>query len=201
MNYIYDILLNFNEKYYDFYEWDENIIHVKKIPCIKINNEQMKIIYNNKVKLNLKNIFNKTEVFNNKNINYACILYCKEFAMAIKLDKNGIIKERSSLLFEDLEDVLDNNSNENTLEIEILEPIKYNLLIKEDDYLNNYILKEINKLVKNKEYSELKYIYYECFNIKELDIKKVINEINKIVKDDYINYGKKIYDILKLNVK
>ena len=32
MNYIYDILANFNEHYYDFYDWNEldNLIHIKK---------------------------------------------------------------------------------------------------------------------------------------------------------------------------
>lgn len=201
MNYIYDILLNFNEKYYDFYEWDENIVHIKKIPCIKIDDDTMKIIYNNKVKLNLKDIFNKTEVFNNKNLNYACILYCNSFAFALKLDKNGIVKERSSLLFEDMEDVLDSDSKESKIEIEVIEPINQNLLIKEDDYINDYIIKEIKKLINNKEYSELEYIYYECFNTKESDINKVITELNKIIKNDFTKYGKKIYDILKLNVK
>ena len=199
MNYIYDILLNFNEKYYDFYEWDENIIHVKKIPCIKISEDDMKIIFNNKVRINLKNILNKTEIFNNKNIN-GCIIYCNLFCMAIRLDKNGIVIERSSLLFEDMEDVLDINNEITKLDIEIIKEIKNNYLIKEDNLINEYIIKEIEKLIKNKEYSKLKYIFYECFNTKEDNIEKVINKINRTIKNDFLNYGGKIYNILKLTI-
>ena len=37
-------LLNFDKKKYDFFDWDDNTIHIKKIPLFRINNEQMKII-------------------------------------------------------------------------------------------------------------------------------------------------------------
>ena len=38
MTYIYDILLNFNEEYYEFYDWnkEDTIVHIKKIPIYKI---------------------------------------------------------------------------------------------------------------------------------------------------------------------
>ena len=38
MNYIYDILLNFNDMLYDFYDWNvkDNILHIRKIPLIQI---------------------------------------------------------------------------------------------------------------------------------------------------------------------
>ncbi len=196
MNYIYDILLNFNEKYYDFYEWDENIVHIKKIPIFKISNKQLKTIFENKVKIDL-NIKNKTEVFNNKSIN-SCIVFSDEFGFAVKFDKDGSVIERSSLLFEDLEDVLDNKLESKILNIEVIEPIKNNFLIKEDDILYNYIVKEINKLIKNKDYNALSYIYYECFNTKESDLKKVIKKIKNITLNDFYNYGEKIYGILKL---
>ena len=199
MNYIYDILLDFNEKYYDFYEWDDNVIHVKKIPSIKVSDEQMKVIFDNKVKIELNNIFNKTEVFNNKNIN-ACIIYCSKFAIGIKIDKTGLVIERSSLLFDDLEDILESDNEITNLNIEIIEKLNEKLLIKEDDYINSFINKEIEKLIKNKEFSKLKYIYYECFNYKEEKIEKVIDKLNKVVKNNYFDYGNKIYNILKLTI-
>ena len=38
MEYIYDIVLNFNDCYYEFYEWNskDKIINVKKIPVYRI---------------------------------------------------------------------------------------------------------------------------------------------------------------------
>ena len=65
MNYIYNIYLNFNKNYYDYYEWNDNdnIILVKKIPIIKTNTNDFKNIIsnyikiNNKDKLSIKNYF------------------------------------------------------------------------------------------------------------------------------------------------
>ena len=53
MNYIYDILLNFNDIYYDFYEWNisDNIEHIRKIPLFKISIKDMITIKNNYIKL------------------------------------------------------------------------------------------------------------------------------------------------------
>ena len=40
MNYIYDIVLNFNKDYYNFFEWNKNdcVVNIKKIPLFIINN-------------------------------------------------------------------------------------------------------------------------------------------------------------------
>ena len=54
MIYIYDILLNFSENLYSFYEWNteyDNIRHFKKIPMFRIDSDFISIIFNNKVKL------------------------------------------------------------------------------------------------------------------------------------------------------
>ena len=41
MNFIYDIVLNFNKDFYNFFEWNknDNIINVKKIPIFLIDND------------------------------------------------------------------------------------------------------------------------------------------------------------------
>ena len=41
MNYIYDIVLNFNKEYYDFFQWNkkDSIINIKKIPLFIVNND------------------------------------------------------------------------------------------------------------------------------------------------------------------
>ena len=49
MEYIYDIVLNFNDCYYEFYEWntDDNIKHIKKICSIKVSDDTIKDIIEN----------------------------------------------------------------------------------------------------------------------------------------------------------
>ena len=49
MNYYYDLVLNFNETAFMFYEWNENdvIELIKKIPLFSVNNKVLKdLIYN-----------------------------------------------------------------------------------------------------------------------------------------------------------
>ena len=48
MNYIYDIILNFQERIYDFYEWNKTdvITHIRKIPVFKISSKDLYNIEN-----------------------------------------------------------------------------------------------------------------------------------------------------------
>ena len=73
MNYIYDILLNFNDMLYDFYDWNvnDNILHIRKIPLIQISKKQLNDIKENEVEFDiefLEKIKNKTEYFVGRNI-------------------------------------------------------------------------------------------------------------------------------------
>ena len=65
MIYIYDILLNFKNNFFDFFEWNksDDIVHIRKIPIIKIKSEDLFNIKNNCVKIDnsfLEKIENKT---------------------------------------------------------------------------------------------------------------------------------------------
>ena len=73
MNYIYDILLNYNEYLYDFYDWNEedNISHIRKIPLYKINKKTMEDLkkFNISFYVNdISKIKNKTEIFQVKGV-------------------------------------------------------------------------------------------------------------------------------------
>ena len=72
MNYIYDIYINLLENYYDSYEWEktDKIIHLKKIPIIKINKKDYQKLLTNKFKIDkelYKKIKYKTKLWDNKN--------------------------------------------------------------------------------------------------------------------------------------
>ena len=51
MKYIYDILLNYNERLYEFYEWEDNdyFDYVKKIEVIKVSKDTIKDIIKNQI--------------------------------------------------------------------------------------------------------------------------------------------------------
>ena len=80
MNYIYDVLVNFNDKeIYEFFEWekDDNIEHIRRIPIFKVSPKNFIDFKTKKIKVEeefLNKIKNKTEIFCNKTINY--IEYC-----------------------------------------------------------------------------------------------------------------------------
>ena len=78
MKYIYDIVLNFNEEFFEFYDWNLNdeITHIKKIPIIKIDSLKMNEIKNNDIEFDkdfLSKIENKAETFKKK-IKYAFLI-------------------------------------------------------------------------------------------------------------------------------
>lgn len=66
MNYIYDILLNFHNMLYDFYDWNlnDNIINVRKVPLFKISSNQLKEIKENVVKFDY-NFLKKFKIVQN----------------------------------------------------------------------------------------------------------------------------------------
>ena len=98
MSYIYDIILNFNCDYYDFYEWkkDDTIYHIKRINLIRVDSITYNNIYDNIVTFTnnifLLSIFNKCEYYTNRaidTINYAFIITDSYRLLGIMLDNNG----------------------------------------------------------------------------------------------------------------
>ena len=64
MNYIYDVIANFNNKVYDFYDWNKKdiITHIKKCLIIKTDTKTVYDLTYNSVKISdtlLENIKNK----------------------------------------------------------------------------------------------------------------------------------------------
>lgn len=211
MNYIYDILLNFQKEYYEFYEWNENdeIYHMRKIPIIKINDKQYCDIKFNTVKFNrncLKYFSNKAERFKQNNvikIKYIAIFTNGKETIALKLNSDGVITHKSSLLIEEEDDVIEilKFSDEINLEYQILkENIKEKFKTRFECDNEKLIIDEINKVYRNKDIDKLSYICLECFNKSETNLERAYNKlINEIYKTN--NNFHKIYNIFRLSKK
>ena len=206
MNYIYDILLNFNEAYYDFFEWGkkDDIKHFKKIPIIKINkNDYNKIVnYNFKIDLIiLKKIANKAELWNkNNNMNYKYTLLISNGidTIGIIFDELGNSIKRSSLI---IDEELDISQTIKTVHIKKIDYILNSKIIyhlktrKEMDEIT-FILNEVNKLSIINDKDKINYLYFECFNNLEENTKKALDIINKNINQErIINI---LYNILKI---
>ena len=206
MNYIYDILINLQKKLYDFYEWNlsDDIIHIRKIPLIKVNSIDMLNIRNKQVIMNddfLKVINNRTEVFSNHNIRiikYLCLFSNDEDVVAVEFSKDGTKVRVSKLLIDEELEVLEVSEHINVTEV--VYQIKDNQIIdnfktRKELKIYDYILKQLNK----SNYERIKYLYFECFDKQEEDLQVIIKYIKEELKNNWKLVYEKIYNVLKLS--
>ena len=210
MTYIYDILLNFNNDFYEFYEWnsDDYLYHIKRIHLIKIDSKTYNDILNNKVEIKddlLFNIFNKCEYFDNRkvmSIPYAIMLTDSYRVMAITLNMNGIVTKYSSLLLDEEEDVLEVSEKLGTIKLNysIIEERKLNNLTRNERNIIKYIKKDLDRAYKDKNINKLKYLYYEYFNKENDDIKLIYNSLIDTLNNKINDKHYDLYNLIKLSL-
>lgn len=193
MDYIYDIILNFQNNYYDFYEWKskDKLINVKKILVYKVSNEDYLNLKYNEVIINMENLPKQTKMFLVTNENEV---------MAILLDKLGRVIKKSSLLFEEADEVLEEKDIINKIEIKYFknnekEHISYSR-IEEEKF--NFLEKFFSNIDIEKDEYLLKYIYFDIYCKEETNITKIYQELKNLINTN-IN---KIYNsIEKLTIE
>lgn len=207
MNYIYDVLANFNDILYDFYDWNQgdNITHIRKIPLFKIGSKEMKDISENQVMFDsifLEKIYQRTEIFTNrsvKGIDYACLLSDGSDALAI-LIKKGFIQKSKLLLEEELE-VLDstNRLKEQEIKYDIVKTNSNNpFRTRKQLEMERFLKKEISKLQREEDTSKLCYLYYECFNKKEDRKDIILKHLKEELDQHFDSITPKLYAFFKL---
>ncbi len=207
MNYVYDVLLNFNKEMYEFYDWnlDDYISHIRKILVFRVDNKTMSDLVNNSIVVDsdfLIKISNRTEMFTKQNvkiINYAALFTNGSFVIGIKFDKNGEIIGRSKLLIDEELDILDSalDMNEYNLKYKVINTNKNEFFkTRKEVFIEKYISKKLNEVKDNKEM--LKYLYYECFNEKNTDFRKMLLKLNKSLINNWDSFYNKVYNFFKL---
>jgi hypothetical protein len=195
MNYIYDVKLNFNEYYKNisFYEWNSNDLftYIDRIPIYRITDIGMNEVNSSLIKIKetlLEEINNKTNT-DNGIIKYSLLITDMNRVIGLKFDSNGLLLEKSSLLIDEEDAVIEEASllDLDIFEYEVIESYSDNyFLTRNEKYKKNYLFEEINSLYNNGKYDEISYLYYEVFketkNIhnKYLDLVKFINSDNSI---------------------
>lgn len=181
MNYVYDILVNFNENLYDFYDWNLNdpVIHIRRIPIYKVTSKQFYEIKNYQVKFDskfLETIKNRTEFFSGRNIK----IMKYAFLLTDGLDIMGIfigdsIKYTSLQMDEELDILEDFQFKESHLDYQITST-KNAMILKTRYQIEqiNKMRQKLNDLIKENNISKIQYIYYECFNEKEKQISLIL---------------------------
>ena len=206
MQKIYDILLNYKKNPYEFYEWSktDNIDHIKSILCFKIKGDSLYDLINNDAKIDvnfLKIIKDKTELFGGKlvkSIEYACIFYSCEVACAFEFYKDGKIKNRSYLLFDEEEDIILSGKLDKVVDIkyEIIKKYDYNDCITRNEAKK---ISQVTKYMNNiNSKDEIKYIYFECFNEEENDSSIAIKKLKEKIKNVDNNIIDKLTKVINI---
>lgn len=211
MDYIYDVLLNFNNKLYEFYDWNksDDVKHIRRVPIFKISTKQLLDIKNNNIIIDksfLDLIINKTEYFSNRKvekIKYSCIFSDGEKALGVLFNSNGESIKYSSMLIDEEAEVNEICLTKENKKINYNKKNKikeFDLKTRLDIEKEQFILNEIKSLKDNKKNDKLKYIYYDCFDKKEESISKIIDEIKLKLKQNDLSLINKLYDLLKIRL-
>lgn len=193
MIYIYDIILNFHENLYEFYEWNKNdkLINIKKIPLFRVDSNTLRDIKNNNVSFDtefLDLLKEKTEYYNNrevKKMKYCFLLTDYYQVIAINISKKILY---SSLAIDEELDILENNDLKIIkLKYKIIDSKNINIFKTRNNFeQEKYIKKELKKLEKENDIDKIKYLYFECFNKKENNIKEIFNQLYNSINDKNI---------------
>lgn len=206
MSYIYDIFINFQNRLYDFYEWNntDEIIHVRKIPVFKISSTSLLELKNSKVRFPsniLNKLYNRTEIFFDRsvrNMKYACLFGDENEVIALELDGEGNKCRSSRLLIDEELEVLEvvDNIDYDDIKYEILE--EDNDLFfrtRKENKIYDYLLKQFTE----SNYTKLKYLYFELFEKEEDDFEKIIVDIKNELDNNWINTYKTAYSFFRLS--
>lgn len=208
MNYLYDILLNFNSKLYEVFEWEKSdiITHIRRIPFFKVNSKTLYELLNYKVSFSVEfisNLYKKTECFSkNKiiNINYAFLVTDGKEVVALNCNKNNIIGY-SKLIFDEELEALEYALSLKYTNIDYsINSLVFKKCFKTRNELKirNYIFKELSDMYKNNDYDKLRFLYLECFN-KSLVLNKY-TEFHSEIESNWDEVYIKLYNLLKLSV-
>lgn len=208
MNYIYDILLNFQKDFYDFYEWnnDDEITHIRKIPLFRISSKDFCVLKDSIVRFDKEftdKIHNRTEKFKKINVatlNYVFLVSDCQSSMAIKLSKNGITTHKSSLLMDEEEEISDmaTDLKLSTLDYKVIKQsnkLPFQTRGEQENGLE--VINKLSLLYNHKDDEKLKYLYLECFGKDEEDVNKIFSKLRAEINSHNENYLK-ISDFFKI---
>ncbi len=201
MTFVYDIYVNFQTIYYDFYEWNkkDKIMHIKKIPIFEVKNDvfQKMIIHENKIdETSFELIKNKTEIFKKKRKISAVLFTNNQDIIAVLLNSSGKIIKKSCLLLEEESMILRNVHKIDFLPLTLIELGKNEpiLATRTEIERKKFLLENFSQMKEN----EIIYLYFECFG----EVKKEKEEMEKELKREINSNNEKIstisYNFLKL---
>lgn len=206
MIFIYDIILNFNDKIYEFFNWEDEdqITYAKKVPVVRVSEKFLNdLIY--KDLLFDKNVIDaicmKTEIYNENTKN---ILLVSDGNIVFGLMfKDGKVIKISRLLLDEEEEVLSVIDRLSIYDFKVKElgKRKESLLSfnRKSELLKKELENEFNKLYKSSNIKKLNLYLYELKNIISNDIDYVYHVLINSLSNELLKEHEKMYKIMKLS--
>lgn len=201
MNYIYDIVLNFQDNYYQFFEWNrkDKIKNISRIAVYHISDQDLIDLTYNQIILSLPFLSQlKNETKKYKKI--MCLVSNTSQTIGLLFNQDGRLIKRSSLLFEEETEV---NNIAKTLPIT---EITYQENIKVDP--NHNLRIEIEKkdtlvqyINQTKDIIALKYLYYEYFKEECDDYHQIKTALLNILEEEWNKKKNNLYYLINILAK
>ncbi|MBQ2910605.1 MAG: hypothetical protein IJE53_07330 [Bacilli bacterium] len=209
MTYIYDVLLNFTEQNnpIEFFEWnkDDTLEHIKRIPLIKVSSKTLNDFtkYNIQVDKSLLDRIKEITIMyrKTKDLDYALLLSDTNRVVAFEFNKKGEIISRSSLLLDEEEEIIEESYDEKEEQLlykKINKLSQENFLTRTEKNHQNYLLKEIDFLYKEKYKEKLQYLYEEIYSKDNLTIEEKYLKLKQDLLQKYTNKFEQLYKIVRL---
>ena len=166
MVYVYDILVNFNDMLYDFYDWKttDDFYHVRRCPLFKVKTNILGDLTYKKVRIAeefLSVVKDKTQVFTSKNVEtleYSFIVTDGINSLMVLLDKKGLVIKKSKFLINEEVEIsnMSKTMRMTALSYNVINNnITKNKMLRDENSLVDKILEEL-KIIKLDEETLLK---------------------------------------------
>ena len=201
MNYIYDIVLNFQNNYYQFFEWNrtDKIKNINKIAVYHVSDQDILDLTNNKIIID-NTFLNKLKEDNKKNKKLMCLVSNQSQTIGLLFSNDGVLLKRSSLMFEE--------------ETEVNNYVK-DLPLTKIDYIKNEKQESSNRLRIEKEKKDrlieyikntsneltLKYLYYEYFKEECTNIDTIKETLINVMESEWNNNKSTLYKTISILTK
>lgn len=211
MIYVYDILVNFDDKYLlDFYEWtfQDEIENLKKVRLYHVTTDCLTNLLGNKVKVSesfLTEIYNTCEMYtknNFKKIPYVALFSDGIRVLAMEFSQDGFSRCRSKLILEEEEEVLDviGSVEIYNFDYETLEREKNkNFFTRKELKIKKYLSIEIEDAFEKKDNQKLKFLYEEYFDNSSDNYLKMKEDLLNSMVDNLNEKHFSLYELVKLS--
>ena len=198
MNYIYDIVLNFQNNYYNFFEWNrtDKIKNISKIPVFRVSDDDILNLKYNKIQLE-ESFIAPLKDENKKHRKIMFLVSNTKISLGLLLNEEGVIQKRSSLIFEEEAEV---NDFCQTLSLTTIPYLK-NVSVPVQDKLRIEIERKsalVDYISHNEDIFTLKYLYYEYFKEEEENLDQIKNSLLQEVNKTWSQKQNNLYNIVNL---